>query len=437
VAVRRGNNREAPLMSSRVPGLRMLLGPLLLMVRAVGALALVLLFTATAHGQGPTAAVPPAIGHVFVIVLENEDFDRTFGPGSDAPYLARALTRQGMLLKNYYGTGHYSLDNYLAMLSGQAATPETRDDCEVFAEFVQTGVTQDGQAIGSGCVYPASVKTLPDQLTAKGLSWRAYLEDMGNDPEREAATCGRPPIGARDPTQAAEAPSARVPAGDQYAARHNPFVYFHSIIDSPACATNVVSLARLASDLATENTTPNFVFIAPNLCNDGHDAPCVDGQPGGLTSADRFLQKWAPQIMGSPAYRRDGLLIITFDEGGETQSTDGAGKTVYTYAGERCCNEQPGPNLAAFPQTVAGNGYVSVFRDFGGDRTGTVLLSPFLTPGTESSTPFNHYSLLRTLEDLFGTDGYLGYAGQKGLVGFFGCSACDISTDVHRGMDPR
>jgi hypothetical protein len=402
-----------------------------------GGLALVLLLAAVARADIAAVAPPPTIGHVFVIVLENENFDQTFGPGSAAPYLARALTRQGMLLKNYYGTGHYSLDNYIAMLSGQAATPETRADCEVYTEFVQKGTTADGQAVGSGCVYPASVKTLPDQLSAKGLSWRAYLEDMGNDPQREAASCGHPPLGARDPTQVAEAPSTRVPAGDQYAARHNPFVYFHSIIDSPACASGVVNLAQLAGDLASEKTTPNFVFIAPNLCNDGHDAPCVDGQPGGLAAADRFLQRWVPHIMSSPAYQHDGLLIITFDEGEESRSTDAAGKTVYTYAGERCCNEQPGPNLAPFPQTVTGDGYVSVFRDFGGDRTGTVLLSPFVTPGTESTTPFNHYSLLRTLEDLFGTDGYLGYAGQKGLVGFFGCSACDISTDVHRGMDPR
>ena len=55
-----------------------------------------------------------------------------------------------------------------------------------------TGVTADGQAIGRGCVYPASVKTLADQLNASGKTWRAYMEDMGNDPAREATTCGHP-----------------------------------------------------------------------------------------------------------------------------------------------------------------------------------------------------------------------------------------------------
>ena len=65
------------------------------------------------------------------------------------------------------------------------------------------------------------------------MTWRAYTEDMGNDPSRESATCGQPALNALDLTQSAEAPSASVPLGDQYAARHNPFVYFHSIIDSP------------------------------------------------------------------------------------------------------------------------------------------------------------------------------------------------------------
>jgi hypothetical protein len=77
--------------------------------------------------------------HVFVIVLENEGFATTFGPNSQAPYLAQTLTSQGVLLTQYYGTGHASLDNYIAMISGQAATPQTRNDCLTYADFVLTG----------------------------------------------------------------------------------------------------------------------------------------------------------------------------------------------------------------------------------------------------------------------------------------------------------
>src|SRR5271165_6619046 len=368
------------------------------------------------------------IAHVFDITLENEGYDVTFGPTSKAPYLSKTLPAQGVLLPQYFGTGHVSLDNYVAMISGQAASNETRNDCITYADFNLTGMTPDGQAIGSGCVYPASIHTLPDQLKSVGKTWRGYMEDMGNDPKRESSTCGHPQLNTTDMTQSAEAPTTAVPNGDQYASRHNPFVYFHSIIDSSDCSTNVVNLSQLPTDLASASTTPNFVFITPNLCNDGHDAPCVNGQPGGLVSADAFLQKWVPMILNSPAYKASGLLVINFDEGGLNIAPNPSGTGyLITAAGASCCNEQPGPNLAAFPQSASLTGYTLTYQSFGGDRTGAVLLSPFLTPGTVSNTPFNHYSLLRTLEDIFDLD-YLGYAAQPGMVGFFGCISSDIAT---------
>lgn len=369
----------------------------------------------------------PRIGHVFVIVLENEGFDTTFGPQSKAPYLSKTLTRSGVLLSEYYGTGHASLDNYIAMISGQAATPETRNDCQTYSDFAMTGVTPDGQAIGRGCVYPDAIKTLPDQLNAVGRTWRGYMGDMGNDPSRETVTCGHPILNGLDHTQSAEAPSPSVPLGDAYAARHNPFVYFHSIIDSSDCDANVVALDRLSRDLESEWTTPNFVFITPNLCDDGHDGPCVNGQPGGLVSADAFLQKWVPRIVASPAYRRDGLIVINFDEGGLSVVPNPGGGFLINAPGLFCCNEQPGPNLAPFPQSSTIGPYTLAFQSYGGDRTGAVLLSRFMTPGTVSYTPFNHFSLLKSVEDIFGTRGHLGYAAQPGLLGFFGTVKSDIS----------
>ena len=403
------------------------------------------LASAALAGPGPGKSPRPSsdgdhdsrIKHVFVIVLENEGFDVTFGPNSKAPYLSQTLPTQGVLLTQYYGTGHVRLDNYIAMLSGQAATPQTRNDCTVYADYILTGTTPDGQAIGTGCVYPASIKTLPDQLNAVGKTWRGYMGDMGNDPARESATCGHPALNTPDLTQSSEAPSASVPQGDQYASRHDPFVYFHSIIDSPDCNKNVVNLNQLPLDLAHEETTPNFVFITPNLCDDGHDAPCKNGQPGGLVSADAFLQKWIPLIQSSKAYQKDGLIIINFDEGGLSIQAGANGQLSIVAPGLFCCNQQPGPNLAPFPQTTNITPTVSLtFENYGGDRTGAVLLSPFLKPGTVSNTPFNHYSLLKSLEDIFDTDEYLGYAAQPGLVGFFGCVTSDIATK-DRDQFPR
>ena len=371
---------------------------------------------------------PPHFSHVFVIVLENEGYDTTFGPGSKAPYLSQTLVSKGVLLKQYYGTGHASNDNYLAMISGQAGTPEQRNDCIVFGDLAMTGVTPDGQAIGSGCIFPASIKTLPDQLTEVGKTWRAYMGDMGNDPSRESATCGHPALNTVDMTQSAEKSSASLPNGDQYATRHNPFVYFHSIIDTSACQAGVVNLNQLTTDLKNEESTPNFVFVTPNLCDDGHDGPCVTGAPGGLVSADAFLQKWIPKIQASEAYRHDGLIIITFDEGGYTLSQSTAGGFLIAFQGQTCCSEQPGPNLGSYPQSSTFGPYTLTFGSYGGDRTGAVLLSPLLKPGTVSNVPFNHYSMLKSLEDNFRTHSYLGYAGQPGLISFFGSARSDIQT---------
>jgi hypothetical protein len=335
--------------------------------------------------SGAAAAAP--VKHVFVIVLENESVGTTFGPGSAAPYLAGTLVSAGAYLPHYYGIGHASLDNYIAMISGQAPNPSTQGDCPTFSDFVATGPTGgDGQAVGAGCVYPSAVQTLPDQLEAAGLTWRGYMESMGADPARESATCGHPAVGSADNTEVAT-------ATDQYATRHDPFVYFHSIIDNTArCAGGVVPLTRLAGDLSTYASTPNLTFVTPNLCNDGHDGTCANGGAGGLGAVNTFLRTVVPEIRASAAYQQDGLLAILFDEGVADASA--------------CCGEPTGPNTGA----PGGSGP-------GGGDTGAVLLSPFIAPGTVTQTAYNHYSLLRSVEDLLGL-GHLGYAGQAGLAAF-------------------
>jgi hypothetical protein len=237
------------------------------------------------------------------------------------------------------------------------------------------------------------VKTIADQLKDKGLTWHGYMEDMGNSTAGQSKTCRHPAANSHDDTQTAK-------AGDQYAARHNPFVYFHSITDDAAtCNANDVPLDRLPADLANAASTPNYVFITPNLCNDGHDAPCADGKPGGLVSANGFLEKWVPQITSSPAYADGGLLIVTFDEAVAT----GAGADASS-----CCNEPTGPNTPNNGGTTQGSG---------GGKVGAVLLSSFVVPGSETKTPYNHYSLLRSTEDIFGL-AHLGYAARDDLKPF-------------------
>jgi phosphatidylinositol-3-phosphatase len=343
-----------------------------------------LLLAVAASAQRPRNGMPP-IRHVFLIVLENEGYDTTFSPNTRAPYLVDTLTKTGALLEQFHGIGHFSLPNYIAMISGISPVRETQIDCPQYTDFVETGVAKDGQPIGNGCIYPAHVPTLANQLDAKHLTWKGYMEDMGNNPAREAAACGHPAIGIRDST-------SRATPTDQYATKHDPFVYFHAVIDSATCQQNVVPLTKLDGALQSAADTPNFSFITPNLCHDGHDWPCKNGEPGGLESADAFLTHWVPLIVNSPAFR-DGLLIITFDEALSIDAT-------------ACCRQPPGPNTA----NPGVNGP-------GGGRIGAVLISPFIKPGTVSLVPYNHYSMLRSIEDIFGL-GYLGYAGQKGLTSF-------------------
>jgi phosphatidylinositol-3-phosphatase len=343
-----------------------------------GLVAALALAAALPAGAG---ALPP-IKHVFVVVLENEDYGQAFGSGSKAPYLARTLRSRGLTLPNYYAIGHLSLDNYIAMISGQAPNPFTQTDCQTFEEFGPAMPTADGQYIGTGCVYPAKVKTIADQLTARGLRWKGYMEDM-------RTPCRHPAVNSPDETQHAK-------VGDQYAARHNPFVYFHSIIDSPQCARNDVDYRELARDVRSPRTTPGYAMIAPNLCNDGHDDPCVDdrGHPGGLPKANAWLRREIPELLASPGFRDNGLLIVTFDE----SDSDGSA----------CCGEQHGPNT-----TNPGG----LHPGPGGGKVGAVLVSPFVRPGSVVRTPFNHYSLLRSMEDLFRLR-HLGYARQRGLKPF-------------------
>jgi len=364
----------------------------------------------TAHGtagrQPNSAPLPsavpklPAIRHVFVIMLENNGYSATFGSPTKDPYLATTLPSKGALLKDYYGIGHFSNDNYAAFISGQPPNSANQLDClsSGYANFPSGDGQKDGIQQGAGCVFPAAVPTLASQLSAKGFTWKGYEEDMGNDPSRDGGvTCGHPTLGTKDATTTAV-------KSDGYTTRHDPFMYFHSIIDdTTTCKKDVVPLGGttgkmptgtpkgvtgLVTDLKSVTTTPNFSFITPNLCDDGHDYPCTNttgaGQGGGSAVGDinKWLSTWVPIIQASPAYKENGLIEVTFDEAEEP--------TLDTTA---CCGETKGPAADS-----GGNGRSGP----GGGVVGAVLLSPFIKAGTVVTKDYNHYSSLASIEDLFG-----------------------------------
>jgi hypothetical protein len=150
-------------------------------------------------------------------------------------------------------------------------------------------------------------------------------------------------------------------------------------------------------------TTPDYSFVTPDTCTDAHDIPrCQNGQKGGLPQANRFLEKWIPRITSSPAYRAGGLIVVTFDESGDDENA-GA-----------CCGET---DSLGFTDPSHPNVNEPGLYGPGGGRVGAVLLSPYIRPGTVSTVDYNHYSLLRSVEDLFGLR-HLGDAQQPGVVSF-------------------
>ena len=305
--------------------------------------------TATAAAS-PLRDQPPPVRHVFVINLENKGYDETFGPDSPAPYLAKTLRAKGQLLTQYYGIAHNSLPNYIAQISGQGPNPQTQGDCQIYSDFVAGRHRRAAsRRSGNGCVYPARrARRSPTSSTPKGLTWRGYMEDMGTP-------CRHPAANAADDTQKAEGrrPVRRAAQPVRLLPQHHRLA---------RCATNDVDLRQLPNDLATVADDPQpHLHHAEPLQRRATTAPCVDGRPGGLVTADQWLRTWVPKILASPAFKKDGLLVVTFDEADTGTPT------------------APTPAAARVPaRTPRCPGIYGL----GGGRTGTVLVSPFLKPGT-------------------------------------------------------
>lgn len=311
--------------------------------------------------EAPPAPEEPApqagpVKHVFVISLASPGYEQSLGSQSQMPYLSETLRPQGELLSDYTLLDGEALANGIAAIGGQPPNPATAAGCPRYQELNGAQPSSSGVLNGgSGCVYPVETLTLADQLGLARLSWRAYADGM-SDPAGKPADCMHP-----DP----EASSAATAPGG-YAASQNPFVYFHSLLDLGECSANDVPLDRLSGDLAKADKTPSYSFVAPTPCDAGTIGQCPAGAPDGAAAGDAFLAIWAAKILASPAYKAGGLLIVTFS-----------------------AVNPPSPGVAPSGAEL---------------RTGALLLSPFLQPGSTSAAAYGPYSLLRATEDLFGLE---------------------------------
>lgn len=203
---------------------------------------------------------------MFVILMENQNWS-TIRASRAAPYINRTLLPQASFATRYFNPPgiHPSLPNYLWLEAGNAYG--IADDDDPSHHYLRTRLH------------------LTTLLAEKGISWKAYQEDI---------------------------PSGRCPLNwvSGYAPKHDPFVYFDDVTDglspqSATCIAHVRPYAELASDLKSGNVA-RYNFITPNLCNDMHDC--------GIGAGDRWLSRNLPAILGSAAFQNGGALFITWDE---------------------------------------------------------------------------------------------------------------------------
>ncbi len=284
-----------------------------------------------------------------------------------------------------------------------------------------------------------------------------------------AVPCWHPEFGAADPT-------SRAPQGDTFATFRDPFTYFDGVLHSPACTHDDVGIEGLAGDLKSAKSTPALSYIVPDLCHDGRPTPCAPGAPSGLPAAETFLRRVVPEILASPAYHKGGLLIITTDQApttGEyadsssccmqprfpvpvvtttqvgatglataapttpapttpasTTTTPATPTTTITPATPESTTPATTTPAATTPATTTPAATTPAattpgvttpaptpgvnLPPTGGGQVGALLISPYIKPATFSQEPFNDFSLLRTIENLFGLPP-LGYAATRGL----------------------
>ncbi len=317
-------------------------------------------------------------------MLSNQPYAAVFGPASTSPYLSGTLEKKGELLVDYDAVAHEELPNEVALISGQGPTVETAANCPTYTEIASTGTGEDEQVLGAGCVYPKSTPTLPGQLASKHLTWRAYVQGI-DEAGSPAGACAHPALGQADPT------SGQAPGSGTYSTFRNPFVYFASITGSPSCAGDDVGLSALSHDLSSAKATPNLSYIVPDRCHDGNPTPCAPGAKAGLGASEAFLKTVVPQITASKAFKEDGLLVITVDQ------APSSGEFADSSS---CCGQPKFPNVPAKTTSLTPRG---------GGAVGALLLSPYVKAATTNQEPFNHFALLRTIEDLFGLK-HIGYA---------------------------
>ncbi len=349
---------------------------------AVTGLLLAPTMPASAAGKAKVEPTVPHFNHVFVIVMENHSYNDLMYE-NDVPYLHQ-LARQYGLATQYYGVTNPSVGDRVALLSGMTAGTE-------LPGHPTTGLTQPN---------------LIDQLSAHGISWGAFYEHS------RLSTAQNPIY--------------------NYQHGHSTFLRFKDIANNSTRMSHLQPLRQLGADLS-QNRLPHFVWVSPNSVGNMEGGYRSPGQfsfqgagPGGAGTVDsqleqggnQFLKTWIPQIMHSKAWHQgSNAIFIAFDETSYDASipTDGYWLSHTGAAGSPVVPQ--GTNLSGNSQFLFPGGV-----DGGGHTLALVITNK--PHHVVSATPYNEYSILKTVEAGWHL-GYLGHAAQSGvhtMRAFFGPS---------------
>ena len=319
----------------------------------------------------------PHYDHVIVVVEENRSADTIFAAASQTPTF-HALAQDYGVATAMYAETHPSEPNYLALIGGD--TFGIRDDDAWYCLPHSTRSFCSHARAPDYVAHSINGPSLATQLAAHDLDWRAYLEDL-------------PTPGSLDIISGA---TANEPAG-LYAAKHNPFVNFRSVRDDPQRARHLRSFASLNRDIAA-GALPAFTLIIPNICNDMHGMHMGRNVPpdcmttaGLLRRGDVSIARIVSALMRASVWtdpHTNTALILTWDE------DDGATRGIVG-----CCVHAP--NDAA----NAGDGAIP-----------TVVITNHGPRHVSDATPYDHYSLLRTIEDALGIHEHLRHADDPQVL---------------------
>ncbi len=249
---------------------------------------------------------------IVIIMMENKSYNEIIG-NTNAPYI-NSLIHTYSFAANYFAVAHPSLPNYIALIGG--STFGIKKDC-------------------TDCFINST--NLVDQLEKAHKTWRAYMESIPS--------------------------SCFMGSSGQYAQKHNPFIYFDDIRNNKNRCKNIVPYAQLFSDFQSLSTTPNFVWITPNLCNDMHNCS--------VSTGDTWLAKNVSDILNSPAFtKQNSLLVITWDEG----------------------------------------------EDLGNNKIPTLFIGHSVKKRFVSHTIYTHYSLLHTIENEWNLPSLTVNASQSAVI---------------------